>query len=176
MTFQQIIFLLVGLMVLGAAVCVVTVRKMLHAALFLILALFGVAILFVLLQSPFFGVVQVVVYIGAIAILIIFAIMLTRRVMFDEGTQLNRVTIGAGIVSAVLLASIIFTYLSWEPISVLMQEGPVETGQIEAIGFSLVSPNLFLLPFEISSVLLLAALIGAIYIGREKPEPEERGD
>ena len=68
----------------------VTVRNLVHAALALIVSFFGVAIIFVLLQAGFLAAVQVVLYIGAIAILIIFAIMLTRRVMQDTGPQINR--------------------------------------------------------------------------------------
>ena len=174
MTAQQILFILTGLIILGAGVCVVTVRKMLHAALWLILALFGIAVLFVILQAPFFGVVQVVVYIGAIAILVIFAVMLTRRVMFDDAPQLNRVTVGAAIVSLALLAAIIFAYTNWPAFQVPLQDVPFEKGQLQYLGYSLVAPDLFLIPFEVSSILLVAALIGAIYIGREKPEPERK--
>ena len=79
MTAEQIIFLLIGALVLGSAFMVVTVRNLLHAALWLVASLFGVAVLYAILQANFLAVVQVVVYIGAIAILFIFAVMLTRR-------------------------------------------------------------------------------------------------
>ena len=81
----QIFFLIVALITLVSAVMVVTVRRMMHAALWLILSLFGVALFFAMLDSAFFAVVQLIVYIGAIAILVIFAVMLTRRVMDDQG-------------------------------------------------------------------------------------------
>lgn len=79
MTPIQIIFLIVALLTLGASVMVVSARRMMHAALWLILTLLGVAVMFATLESGFFTIVQVVVYIGAIAILILFAVMLTRR-------------------------------------------------------------------------------------------------
>ena len=90
MTVLQGIFLVVGVVTLGAAVMVVTARNLIHAALWLILTLFGVAVMYGLLSAPFFTVIQVVIYIGAIAILMIFAIMLTRRVMKDTGPRFNR--------------------------------------------------------------------------------------
>ncbi len=80
-TSLQVLFLAVAAVTLFSALMVVTTRKIMHAAMWLVLTLLGVAILFALLESRFFVVVQVIVYIGAIAILIIFAVMLTRRVM-----------------------------------------------------------------------------------------------
>ncbi len=80
----QVIFILVAAVTLFSAVMVVSVRRMMHAALWLIVTLLGVAVLFVLLQAGFFAVVQVLIYIGAIAILIIFAVMLTRQVMSEK--------------------------------------------------------------------------------------------
>ena len=68
---------------------VVSAPKILHAALWLVAALFGVAMLFAMLEASFFAVIQVLVYIGAIAILVIFAVMLTRRAMVDEGAQVD---------------------------------------------------------------------------------------
>ncbi len=84
MTALQIIFILVAARTLGAGLMVVTARNLIHSALWLVLALFGVAVLYVLLEAGFLAVVQVVVYIGAIAILIIFAIMLTRKIAPDS--------------------------------------------------------------------------------------------
>jgi NADH-quinone oxidoreductase subunit J len=89
MTVDQIVFLLVALATLGSGFMVVTTRNMVHAALWLVATLFAVAIVFALLNASFLAVVQVVVYVGAIAILFIFAVMLTRRDMRDQGPQLN---------------------------------------------------------------------------------------
>jgi NADH-quinone oxidoreductase subunit J len=90
MTAYQIVFLITAVVALGAAVMVVSARSLVHSALWLILTLFGVAVMFALLSAPFFTVVQVVIYIGAISILMIFAIMLTSRVMQDTGTRVNQ--------------------------------------------------------------------------------------
>ena len=85
----QIIFIVSAALIVASAVMVVTSRNLVHAALWLIAALFGVGILYVLLDAGFLAVVQVVVYIGAIAIMFIFAVMLTRREMLDHGVQVN---------------------------------------------------------------------------------------
>ena len=90
MTGEQIIFLLVALFTLGSGFMVVTTRNLVHAALWLVSTLFGVAVTYALLNATFLAVVQVVVYIGAIAILFIFAVMLTRKDMRDQGPQMNR--------------------------------------------------------------------------------------
>ena len=90
MTGEQITFLVVAFVVLGSALMVVTTGNLVHAALWLISTLFGVAVIFALLSASFLAVVQVVVYIGAIAILFIFAVMLTRKDMRDQGPQLNK--------------------------------------------------------------------------------------
>ena len=90
MSVLQIIFILIAAVTLFSATMVVIVRKMMHAALWLVLALFGVAMIFATLQASYFAVIQVLVYIGAIAILIIFSIMLTQRVLETAGEQLVR--------------------------------------------------------------------------------------
>ena len=89
MTGIQILFIVVAVITLIAAVLVVTSRNLIHAALWLILSLFGIAVYFVLLSAPFLAVAQVVIYIGAIAILMIFAVMMTRHLMKDSGAQIN---------------------------------------------------------------------------------------
>ncbi len=165
MTPMQIIFLGVALITFGAAMMVVTVRNLVHAALALIVTLFGVAVLFALLEAGFLAVVQVVLYIGAIAILIIFAIMLTRRVMQDVGPQTNtQWWLGA------LLAVALFVALGW---MVQQVQFPVTTATVPAdslniLGAALVDMNLYALPFEVASVLLIVALIGAIVVAGDK--------
>ncbi|MFN2121357.1 MAG: NADH-quinone oxidoreductase subunit J, partial [Anaerolineales bacterium] len=90
MTPVQLLFLAAALVILGSAVMMVTTRNLVHAALWLIVTLFGVAALYAILDAGFLAVVQVVIYIGAIAILFIFAVMLTRKEMRDRGAQLNQ--------------------------------------------------------------------------------------
>lgn len=158
----EIIFLVIAVVTLLAALFVVTTPNLVHAALWLILTLFGVAATFVLLNATFLAVVQVVVYIGAIAILMIFAIMLTRRVMKDSGPQTNSNWIWAALLGFVLFAGLSFVLINSgaadASLSALSVDPVVQLGQ------ELVSPNAYVIPFELASVLLLAAMIGAIVV------------
>ncbi len=168
MTPLQIIFLIVAVITLGGAIMVVTTLNMVHAALWLVLSLFGVAITFVLLEAGFFAVAQVVIYIGAIAILMIFAIMLTRRVAKDTGPQLNSTWPVGFIVAGGLFAGIVYVLLTWSKVSQLPEALPKGVNFVEKLGIALVSPNGYLIPFEVASILLLTALIGAIIIAWDK--------
>ncbi len=170
MTAEQIIFLVAAAVTLGAAIVVVTARNLVHAALSLIVTFFAVAILFVLLQAGFLAAVQVVLYIGAIAILIIFAIMLTRRVMQDTGPQSNRQWWLAAVLGAALFAAL-FLVLRQVP---AFQQAATTAAAVDAdvalrsLGASLVDPNQYMLPFELASILLLVALIGSIVIAGDR--------
>lgn len=106
MTLPQIIFLLVSAVTLGAAILVVSARNVLHSAVLLALSFFGVAILYVLLDAPYLAAAQVLVYIGAISVLIIFAIMLSRKVAARDLVQRNEQWLVA-LVTAVLLFGVI---------------------------------------------------------------------
>lgn len=168
MTAMQITFLMVSAVTLVSAVLVVSVRKMMHAALWLVLTLLGVAVLFALLESRFFTVVQVLVYIGSIAILIIFAVMLTQKVMVDTGPQVNRNFWLAALVSFGSFAGIVAALAQWPAFSTAQRVVPAGGEDLVALGKALVDPNGYVIPFEIASVLLLAALTGAIYIAVER--------
>ena len=161
---QQIVFIATAALIVASALMVVTSRNLVHAALWLIAALFGVAILYVLLEAGFLAVVQVVVYIGAIAIMFIFAVMLTRRDILDHGPGLNRAWPLAAVLSLLVFGGL-FVLLRTFPEKVTT---PISSDSLLALGNALVSPDLFLLPFEVASVLLLAALVGAVYVARNK--------
>src|SRR5512136_2022159 len=104
---MQLIFLAVGAVILGSALIVVTSRNLIHAALWLIVTLFGVAALYALLSAGFLAVVQVVIYIGAIAILFIFAVMLTRKELRDRGAQSNGAWWLSAIVAVLLFGGLV---------------------------------------------------------------------
>lgn len=163
----QILFLIVAAVTLVSAVMVVTVRRMMHAALWLVLSLFGVALLFAMLDAGFYAVIQLIVYIGAIAILVIFAVMLTRRVMDDEEGQ-NTKNWWVGLIAGVIIfGGIVAAALPW----VRLQVGPgMPPGDslLMDFGLALISPQKYAIPFEVSSVLLLAAVIGAIYVAVDR--------
>ena len=164
MTGEQSIFLLVALFTLGSGLMVVTTRNLVHAALWLVATLFGVAVTFALLSASFLAVVQVVVYIGAIAILFIFAVMLTRRDMLDQGPQVNRNWWFGALLSVLTFGGLFFLLQGWNGLSKTAAEIPSEFDAISELGNALVSPNAYVLPFEVASVLLVAALVGAVYV------------
>src|SRR4030065_1640191 len=114
MTAEKIIFLIVAVVTLAAGISVVTSRNLIHSALWLILALFGIAIFYVLLDAGFFAVIQVIIYIGAIAILFIFAAMLTRRVMKDTGPQSNSNWWLGALIALLLFAGIAVVFINWQ--------------------------------------------------------------
>ncbi len=163
MTAQQVIFLIIGVVILASGIMVVLSRRLLQAALWLVVTLFGVAVLYAILQANFLAVVQVVIYIGAIAILFIFTIMLTRRDMRDQGSQTNKNWWIAAIIGILFFASLFFI-ITQQP-DVTRTAAPIPAGAdiLNNLSSSLVSPNAYVLPFEVASVLLLAALVGAVY-------------
>jgi NADH-quinone oxidoreductase subunit J len=170
MTPEQIIFLVVAVVSLVAGVSVVTSRNLIHSALWLILTLFGVAIFYVLLDAGFFAVIQVIVYIGAIAILFIFAAMLTRRVMQDTGQQSNTNWWVGALISLLLLAGIVMVLINWQGFASSAPELTNASGRLTQLGLALVSPDQYVLPFELASVLLVAGMIGAIFVAGEKKQ------
>jgi NADH-quinone oxidoreductase subunit J len=168
MSADQIIFLIVAAVTLVAALSVVTSRNLIHSALWLILTLFGVAIFYVLLDAGFFAVIQVIIYIGAIAILFIFAAMLTRRVMQDTGPQTNRNWWLGALIALFLFAGITLVLVNWQGFNTPTPELANAGARISQLGLALVSPDQYVLPFELASILLVAAMIGAIFVAGEK--------
>ena len=164
MTGEQIIFLLVALFTLGSGFMVVTTRNLVHAALWLVSTLFGVAVTFALLSASFLAVVQVVVYIGAIAILFIFAVMLTRKDMRDQGPQMNSGWWAGALIAVLVFAGLFLLLQGWNGLSKTASNLPERFNEvaIPQLGDALL--NAYVLPFEVASVLLVAALVGAVYV------------
>ncbi len=145
-----------------------TVRNLVHAALWLVATLFGVAVLYALLNASFLAVVQVVVYIGAIAILFIFAVMLTRRQSAETGASVNKNWWAGALVAVVTFAGLAFMLQSWSGFSKQAAAIPSGFDAVNELGFALTSFGGYVLPFEVASVLLLAALVGAVYLAFDK--------
>jgi NADH-quinone oxidoreductase subunit J len=162
---EPVLFILFSLITLGAAIMVATRRNVFHAALFLILSFFGVAGLYILLEAPFLAAVQLFIYIGGIAVLIVFAVMLTRRMMNPKEEPFNRQWWIAAIAAVALFAILGLVVLGhdWGEAA-----GSVPDDSIQILGRTLLAPEGFVLPFEVASVLLLVALIGAVTIARER--------
>lgn len=168
MTAEQIIFLIVAAVTLVAGISVVTSRNLIHSALWLIMTLSGIAVFYVLLDAGFFAVIQVVVYIGAIAILFIFAAMLTRRIMQDTGHQSNSNWWLGALIALLMFAGIVVVFINWQGFTALSPELENPSGIISQLGLALVSPDQYVIPFELASVLLVAGMIGAIFVAGEK--------
>jgi len=170
MTPDQIIFLLCAALIVSSALMVVTTRNLVHAALWLVAALFGVAILYGLLQAGFLALVQVVVYIGAIAILFIFAVMLTRREKRDKGPQINQNWMISALLAFLTFGGLTYILSSWDGFSKTANALPTGVDTLMVLGKALVSPDAYVLPFEVASILLLAALVGAVFIASSSKE------
>lgn len=192
MLFQDIIFWFLAAAAIGASIGVVLVKDLFRAALLLVVVFVAVAGFFVMLSAEFLAVVQVLIYAGAIAILIIFAVMMTRDI--QQGNLPNRLQIPVVTLAALLLAALVVvaTATDWNTLpekernrAELVQVNAVGTASeqaLEAAGFITTQEkqgaqeaNLaelltskFVLPFEIASVLLLAATIGALALIRER--------
>ncbi len=165
MTPVQVVFLFTAALILWGAFMMVTRQNLVHAALWLIVALFGVAVIFVLLEAGFLAVIQVLIYIGAIAILMIFAVMLTRGDVIEEQT-VNRNFGWAAMLAALFFFGLIILIGLWPAVSSLAPALDASRDTVAELGEALVSPDGYVIPFEVASVLLLAALIGALVVAR----------
>ncbi|MFH2034940.1 MAG: NADH-quinone oxidoreductase subunit J [Candidatus Zixiibacteriota bacterium] len=159
----QPIFYLIAFVIIVSSLLVVSLRNIFHSALFLILCLFCVAGIYILLEAEFLAAVQVLLYVGAVSILIVFAIMLTSQLANKKIVQTNEMGligffVSAGILMATLTA---FPYTMWK-----FSDTPLTPENIFTIGQLLMTD--FVLPFEVVSILLLAALIGAIVLARRE--------
>jgi|TARA_B100000315_G_scaffold258303_1_gene309943 NADH-quinone oxidoreductase subunit J len=159
----EIAFWALAIVSIGAALSVVLLRDIFRAALSLVLCFLTVAGIYITLSADFLAAVQVLVYVGAIAILIILAIMLTREV--QRGSPSNKLRIPALVVAIVFLGVVVFAMVNtpWQVVST----PPLEP-TTSAMAFRLFGEGGFLLPLEIAPVLLLAAILGAIVLVREK--------
>lgn len=165
LSWGAIAFGLFTILTLGGAIGVVTSKNLVRGAVWLVVSLFGVAGFFVLLSAPFLAAAQILVYIGAIGILFTFAVMLTRS-MTNISERFNKQAWLAGLGGVTLFALILVAVIApiWgetaEPSSILV-------GTTVDLGTALVSGDQYVLPFEVASLLLTAAMIGAIVIARE---------
>ncbi len=163
MTIADIVFYLLAALAIIGGIGVVTMPNVVHAALFLILSLLAVAGFYILLSSEFLALVQVLIYAGAVATIILFGLMLTRG-----GRDMPAVPVSAQWPLALLSAGTLMAVLL---IAVLDSEWPRDAGQVTLISINTLGGALFrdwLLPFEVASVILLVALIGAVVISRSE--------
>ena len=159
----EVAFWILAVVVILAALAVVLLGNVFRAALSLVLCFLAVAGIYLTLSADFLAVVQVLVYVGAISVLIILAIMLTRDV--HKGSQGNKLRIPAFFVAALVLGGMVYATVNtnW-----LVSSAPPLEPTTPAIAGLLFSEGGFILPVEIAPILLIAAIIGAVVLVREK--------
>jgi NADH-quinone oxidoreductase subunit J len=164
MSGPKIIFFIVAGLLIGSSLLVVFQRNVVHSAVALVAALFLIAILFVSLHAPMVGVLQVLVYAGAIMVLFLFVIMFLNPIGLEQRRNLWWV---AGSVSGLLLITMLAPVL----FNLEFAQDPIVAtelfGSPEELARSLFTD--FVLPFEIASVLLLVAIIGAVVLAKKEP-------
>ncbi|PKB61704.1 MAG: hypothetical protein BZY79_02530 [SAR202 cluster bacterium Casp-Chloro-G4] len=175
--FVDVIFWMIAVSTIVAAFAVVQLRDLFRSALFLIVAFIGVAGMFVLLRAEFLAIIQVLIYVGAISVLIIFAIFMTRDV--EEGSPGNTLRLPMGIAAVLfaIVAIFVVTSTNWITIDAALAAGAFSAEAADGIAlvFSNTVPWIgqmllrdFVLAFEVASVVLLAAVIGALALIRER--------
>lgn len=159
----QVVFYSLAVAIVVSAILVVTLRNMFHSVLALVVVLFCIAGIYLFLNAEFLALIQILIYVGAIVTLIIFVIMLTARI----GSPMIRQTNEQKLIS--LVASVV---ILWVLIAILpvipwhIFTGTTELAAITKIGEALLTTYVF--PFEIISIVLLIALIGAIILARKE--------
>jgi NADH-quinone oxidoreductase subunit J len=167
---QAIAFYTLAAFILGFAVLVVTTRDTVHSVLFLVLDFLFVSALYVLLDAPFLAVIQVLVYAGGIVVLYLFVVMLVNLKRPPEAHQDShrRTKLGFFLSAAVLLElGAIALYQTTRPLAAVAPSAAMPvTGNTEQVGWLLYTS--YLIPFEIASMLLLVAMIGAIVLAKRE--------
>ena len=163
------IFYVLAIMAAVSAVLVVTVKNIFHSALFLVVTLFSIAGIYILLSAEFLAGVQVLIYIGAITILMIFAIMLTHQLTNKNIRQTNEQKIPAAFIVLIFLVLAIITMIktAWP-----LTNSGLPTNNILELGRQLLQT--YVVPFEVVSIVLLVGLIGAIVISRRDNQEEDQ--
>lgn len=167
----EIAFVLVGIATLGAALVTVTTKQLVHAALWLIVALGGLAVEYLLLTAEFIAWVQVLIYVGSVVVLLLFGLMLTRAPIGrspDADSENRLPALAVAVASACALVWVVVDAFRTTWIEL---DGPAQ-GSTEVTGAFLFRN--WVLPFEALSVLLLAALVGAIVLSRKGGRAPDR--
>jgi NAD(P)H-quinone oxidoreductase subunit 6 len=158
---EAVAFWALAALLVVSALAVVLSKNLFHAVLWLALALTGTAGIFLLLEAAFLAAVQLLLYAGGVVTIAVFAIVVTERLVGDRITQTNRRIVGGGIVSAALF------YLIAGAIrerALPMDKPPIADDLTRSVGEAVLTR--FVLPFELLALLMLAALLGALYFAR----------
>jgi NADH:ubiquinone oxidoreductase subunit 6 (subunit J) len=167
MEISSLLFYLFSFIILGSAMMVVFSSNLVHSALYLVVSFIGVACIFLLLNADFLALVQLLVYVGAISVLLVFGVMLTRRGDIRTSNLFNRYRFFGGLISVALFL-VIGRFLFFEQwIGINPAQTPLTIERISEVLL-----NDYVIPFEASGVLLLIAMIGAILIGKGAGNPK----
>ncbi len=161
LTYTVIFYLFAAITVLSAAFVVFS-RNVIYSAFSLLFTFFGVAALYVFLSADFIAVTQVVVYVGGILVLLLFGVMFTKGIMNTELKSDVLHIIPGTLILGGMIGALLYTFYTshtWKP-----SDTQLQGSLVERIGFETMSH--YVLPFEMVSILLLAALIGAAYLAR----------
>ena len=158
---ETIAFWSLAVVLVGSALAVVLSKNLFHSVLWLALALTGTAGVFLLLEAEFLAAVQLLLYAGGVVTIVVFAIVVTERLVGERITQTNR-RITAGAVVALAFVAFVVNFISQQPLEATRQ--PLTSDLTRTLGEGVLTR--FVLPFELLGVLMLAAMLGAIYFAR----------
>jgi NADH:ubiquinone oxidoreductase subunit 6 (subunit J) len=173
MDFATLVFYIFAAVLIIAALMVVGLRNIVHSALALVAVFAMAAGIYVLLNAEFIAIVQILVYVGAVTILILFALMLTRIAGLERTNPTNKLWFVALVICTLIGATIIYavtnSHLAIAHVGDAAGQLLPGVSNVVRIGQLLYSPTgySYVLPFEIASLVLLVAIVGAIVIGRE---------
>lgn len=174
MDLATLIFWIVAIVLVGSALLVVSMRNIVHSALALIVVFAMASGIYLLLNAEFIAIVQILIYAGAVAVLILFALMLTRTSNIQVTSNPNNKQWWLALILCALVGAGIIFATTFSPHAVANQGNgagqlPPNINNVVRIGQLLYSPTTYsyVLPFEIASLVLLVAIVGAIVIGRE---------
>lgn len=168
MDISTVFFALVTVVAIVSALLVVTCKNPINSALSLVMMFFCLATYYVMLNAPFMAAVQVIVYAGAIMVLIVFTIMLLNIRIDANKKSAHQVALGGatGIVTLLLIGLFLIRGKIIQPVGDITADVINKVGHTELIGKAMFSD--FLLPFEVTSILLLVAIIGAVILAKKK--------
>ena len=163
---SNIMFYIIAALIIFAALKMLFSTNLVHSILFMIVAFIGIAFVYILLEADYLAIVQILVYVGAISILFVFGVMLTKRISIDQSNKFNRYKFIGSLTAIAFMSLLIRTIMITTFITV---SGTSKVSTINQISGLLM--NVYAIAFEVSGVLLLVAMIGAIIIGKGVKNP-----
>ena len=165
MSFYSIFIYFFGILSVVLGIMVITRKNAIHSAVYLIFCILSIAGLFFLLQAEFMGVIQIIVYAGGIMVIYVFTILLIKLEVVEGLKRKGEIKFLTALIFLALSAEIIYLLLKGK-VPFLPEEHGIVRGTVQAVGSSLLRD--YLIPFEVASLLLLVAMIGAIMLSRKK--------